>query len=38
MEFGEEFNRASLASARVGPIAGLIVVIAIYFMVAKPFL
>ena len=38
VEFGEEFNRASLASARVGPIAGLIVVIAIYFMVAKPFL
>lgn len=38
VEFGEEFNRASLASARVGPIAGLIVVIVIYFMVAKPFL
>ena len=28
----------AVASARVGPIAGLIVIIAIYFMIAKPFL
>jgi Predicted integral membrane protein (DUF2269) len=38
VEFGEEFNRASAASARMGPIAGLIIVITIYVMVAKPFL
>jgi hypothetical protein len=35
---GEEFNRASVASARMGPVAGLIVVLTIYFMAAKPFL
>jgi hypothetical protein len=38
VEFGEEFNRASAAGARVGPIAGLIVILTIYFMAAKPFL
>jgi hypothetical protein len=38
VEFGEEFNRASGASARMGPIAGLIIVLTIYVMVAKPFL
>jgi hypothetical protein len=38
VEFGEEFNRASAASARMGPIAGLIVILTIYFMAAKPFL
>ena len=38
VEFGEEFARASAASARVGPIAGLIVILTIYFMTAKPFL
>jgi hypothetical protein len=38
VEFGEEFNRNSAASARMGPIAGLIVILTIYVMVAKPFL
>jgi uncharacterized membrane protein len=38
VEFGEEFNRESAASARMGPIAGLIVIVTIYVMVAKPFL
>lgn len=38
VEFGEEFNRASAAGARVGPIAGLIVILTVYVMVAKPFL
>lgn len=36
--FGEEFNRESGASARMGPIAGLIVIVTIYVMAAKPFL
>jgi hypothetical protein len=38
VQFGEEFNRESGASARMGPIAGLIVILTIYVMVAKPFL
>lgn len=38
VEFGEEFNRNSAASARMGPIAGLIVILTIYVMAAKPFL
>jgi hypothetical protein len=38
VEFGEEFNRQSMASARMGPIAGLIVIVTIYVMAAKPFL
>ncbi len=38
VRFGAEFDRASRASARMGPIAGLIVILTIYFMVAKPFL
>ncbi len=38
VEFGEEFSRATAVSARVGPIAGLIVILTIYFMAAKPFL
>jgi hypothetical protein len=38
VRFGEEFNRASTASARMGPIAGLIVILTIYVMAAKPFL
>lgn len=38
VELGEEFNRAAAASARIGPIAGLIVILTIYFMAAKPFL
>ena len=38
VRFSEEFTRTSGASARVGPIAGLIVILTIYVMVAKPFL
>jgi small-conductance mechanosensitive channel len=38
VEFGEEFNRNSAASARMGPIAGVIVILTIYVMTAKPFL
>jgi hypothetical protein len=38
VEFSEEFNRASEGSARMGPIAGLIVIVTIYVMAAKPFL
>ena len=38
VRFGEEFNRESAASARMGPIAGLIVILTIYVMAAKPFL
>jgi uncharacterized membrane protein len=38
VEFSDEFNRTAAASARVGPIAGLIVILTIYVMVAKPFL
>jgi hypothetical protein len=36
--FGEDFNRANKRMAIVGPIAGIIVVLTIYMMVAKPFL
>lgn len=38
VEFGEEVNRRAAASTRVGTIAGLIIVLTIYFMTAKPFL
>jgi hypothetical protein len=38
VELGDEFNRESGASARMGPIAGLIIILTIYVMVAKPFL
>jgi len=38
VKFGEEFRRHTTASARMGPIAGLIVILTIYFMAAKPFL
>lgn len=38
VHFSEEFNRDSGASARIGPIAGLIVILTVYVMVAKPFL
>jgi hypothetical protein len=38
VKFGEEYNRATAASARMGPVAGLLVIITIYFMAAKPFL
>jgi Predicted integral membrane protein (DUF2269) len=38
VEFGEEFNRASMAGGLVGAIVGLILILTIYFMAAKPFL
>jgi hypothetical protein len=38
IRFSEEFDRETLASARMGPIAGLIVILSIYVMAAKPFL
>jgi hypothetical protein len=37
VEFSDEFARRSNASARVGMLAGLIVIITIYFMTAQPF-
>jgi hypothetical protein len=37
-ELSSEFNTLSAQLARVGPIAGLIVVLTIYVMTAKPFL
>jgi hypothetical protein len=38
VKLSAEFNRFSGASARMGPIAGLIVILTIYVMAAKPFL
>ncbi len=38
VEFSPEFNEISGRSARMGPIAGLIVILTIYVMAAKPFL
>jgi uncharacterized membrane protein len=38
VELGREFNEYSSRSARMGPIAGLIVILTIYVMAAKPFL
>jgi hypothetical protein len=38
VEFSDEFNRRMRGSAIAGPIAGLIVILTIYFMAAKPFL
>lgn len=38
VEFSDEFTEHSMKSARMGPIAGLIVILTIYVMVAKPFL
>jgi hypothetical protein len=38
VELGGEFNEYSSRSARMGPIAGLIVILTIYVMAAKPFL
>jgi hypothetical protein len=38
VELGREFNEVSGRSARMGPIAGLIVILTIYVMAAKPFL
>jgi hypothetical protein len=38
VEFSGEFNEISGRSARMGPIAGLLVILTIYVMAAKPFL
>ena len=38
VELGDDFNRASARISRMGAVAGLIVVVTIYMMVAKPFL
>jgi hypothetical protein len=38
VEFSAEFEARSALSARVGALAGLIVILTIYFMAAKPFL
>jgi Predicted integral membrane protein (DUF2269) len=38
VRFSDEFNSRMRASAIAGPIAGLIVILTIYFMAAKPFL
>ena len=38
VEFSGEFNEISGRSARVGPIAGLLVILTVYVMAAKPFL
>lgn len=38
VKFGEEFDEYSGRSAKLGPIAGLLIILTIYVMVAKPFL
>jgi hypothetical protein len=38
VNFSDEFWRTAAVSRRLGPVAGIIVILAIYFMVAKPFL
>jgi MFS family permease len=38
VELGREFNEISSRSARMGPIAGLLVILTVYVMAAKPFL
>lgn len=38
VEFGDEFNRANGKLAKMGPVAGLIIILTVYVMVAKPFL
>ena len=38
VQFGEHFQRETGLSARMGPVARLIVIVTIYVMVAKPFL
>ena len=37
VEFSDEYAKRSNASARVGMLAGLIVILSIYFMAAQPF-
>jgi small-conductance mechanosensitive channel len=38
VEFSDEFQEHAMKGARMGPIAGLIVILTVYVMVAKPFL
>jgi hypothetical protein len=38
VRFSEEYHQVSLKMARMGPVAGLIVILTIYVMTAKPFL
>lgn len=38
VEFGDDFNRAGRRLNIMGPITGLIIVLTVYVMVAKPFL
>ena len=38
VEFGEAFNRANKRLAIMGPVAGVIILLTVYMMVAKPFL
>ena len=38
VRFSDEFDEVSGRSARIGPIAGLLVIVTIYVMAAKPFL
>jgi hypothetical protein len=38
VEFSDEYEQSSGRNARLGPVAGLIVILTIYVMVAKPFL
>ena len=37
VKFSDEFEAETAKSARMGPIAGLLVILTIYFMTAKPF-
>ena len=38
VEFGPEFNRASGVLGKAGPLAGILVILTVYVMAAKPFL
>ena len=38
VEFGEQFNKANGNFAKVGTVAGIVVVLTVYVMTAKPFL
>jgi hypothetical protein len=38
VQFGEDYNRHSGLAAKIGPLAGLLVILTIYVMTAKPFL
>jgi uncharacterized membrane protein len=38
VKFSDEFNAVNVKMARMGPVVGLLIVVTIYVMVAKPFL